>query len=146
VLCKALAGALLAARDGECLNARLTSSSPRASPSKGAAAPALHRAIERDRDGGRTDNAPCSQSFFGAANHKPTRRFPPPRSVDELDACFVVRDDSGQKLSYVYFEDEPGRRSAAKLLTKDEARWIGGADAGANLRSNHYRHPWLFHR
>jgi hypothetical protein len=33
-------------------------------------------------------------------------------------------DSSGQKLSYIYFEDESGRRSAAKLLTKDEARRV----------------------
>jgi hypothetical protein len=33
-----------------------------------------------------------------------------------------VKDGSGQKVAYVYYEDEPGRRSAAKLLTKDEAR------------------------
>ena len=52
------------------------------------------------------------------------RRFPPPWSVEELDACFVVRDHSAQALAYVYFEEEPGRRSAAKLLTKDEARRI----------------------
>jgi hypothetical protein len=52
------------------------------------------------------------------------RRFPPPWAVEELDACFVVSDASGQKLGYFYFEEEPGRRSAAKLLTKDEARRI----------------------
>jgi hypothetical protein len=52
------------------------------------------------------------------------RRFLPPWTVEELDACFIVRDHNGQQLAYDYFEDEPGRRSAAKLLTKDEARRI----------------------
>src|SRR5438046_2106683 len=50
-----------------------------------------------------------------------SRRFPPPWSVEETDACFIVKDHAGQSLAYVYFEDEPGRRAAAKLLTRDEA-------------------------
>ena len=57
------------------------------------------------------------------------RRFPTPWSAEEADPeldrrCFVVRDANGQALAYVYFEEEPGRRAAAKLLTRDEARRI----------------------
>src|SRR5215472_5748472 len=56
--------------------------------------------------------------------------LPAPHSVSspltngKEPSCFVVRDHNGQALAYVCFEDEPGRRSAAKLLTKDEARRI----------------------
>ena len=53
-----------------------------------------------------------------------TRRFPPPWSVEDTDTCYIVRDASGQALAYVYFEEEKGRRTAAKLLTRDEARHI----------------------
>ena len=44
----------------------------------------------------------------------PERRFPPPWSVEETEACFIVRDTNGQALAYVYCEDEPGRRAAAR--------------------------------
>jgi hypothetical protein len=32
-----------------------------------------------------------------------------------------VRDANGQALSYIYYESEPARRSAAKLLTRHKA-------------------------
>jgi len=50
-------------------------------------------------------------------------RFPPPGTLEEHNnACFIVHDATRQALGYFYFEEEPGRRSAAKLLTNDEAR------------------------
>ena len=52
------------------------------------------------------------------------RHFPAPWSVEEISAGFIVRDSAGQKLAFIYFEDEPGRRAAAKLLTRDEAHRI----------------------
>jgi hypothetical protein len=52
------------------------------------------------------------------------RRFPPPWSIEDISAAFVVKDASGQKLGYFYYEEEAGRRSVAKMLTKDEARRI----------------------
>ncbi len=52
-----------------------------------------------------------------------TRRFPPPWTIDEAnDACFIVRDHNGRARGYFHFEEEPGRRAVANLLTKDEAR------------------------
>jgi len=46
------------------------------------------------------------------------RRFLPPWDIEEANkACFIVRDNNGQALAFVYCEDEPGRRTAAKLLT-----------------------------
>ena len=50
------------------------------------------------------------------------RRFPPPWTVEDIGAAFVLKDSTGHKLAYVHLEDEPGRRSGAKLLTRDEAR------------------------
>ena len=56
----------------------------------------------------------------------PPRRCPPPWTVEEMNnvnhACFIVRDKNEQGLGYFYFEEEPGRRMAASMLTKDEAR------------------------
>ena len=53
------------------------------------------------------------------------RRFPPPWTVEEMNnACFIVRDKNGQALAYVYFESDAGRRTAANLLTRLEARRI----------------------
>jgi hypothetical protein len=51
-------------------------------------------------------------------------RRPPPWTVEQTDACFIVKDHTGHSLAYVYFEEEPGRRVAAHLLTRDDARRI----------------------
>ena len=52
------------------------------------------------------------------------RRFPPPWSVEEHSECFAVTDANGQRLAFVYFEDNDSRRTAMNRLTRDEARRI----------------------
>jgi hypothetical protein len=64
----------------------------------------------------------CANPDIGVVTLGPSPgRFPPPWSVEDIGAAFVVIDNGGQKLAYVYYEEEPGRRSAAKMLSKDEA-------------------------
>jgi hypothetical protein len=60
--------------------------------------------------------------IFSRMAKSPECRFPRPWTVEEQPACFVVRDHNGQALAYIYYESEPERRSAAKLLSKDDAR------------------------
>jgi hypothetical protein len=55
----------------------------------------------------------------------PVRRFPAPWTVEDHNgAVFIVKDRNGRALSFIYYEEEDGRRSAADLMTKDEARRI----------------------
>ena len=48
--------------------------------------------------------------------------FPAPWSVKALKESFVVQDATGQGLAYIYFDEQPQRRSVKKRLSRDEAR------------------------
>jgi hypothetical protein len=45
-------------------------------------------------------------------------------TMTEATESLCVRDAKGQALANVYFEDEKGRRTVMKRLTRDEARRI----------------------
>jgi hypothetical protein len=82
--------------------------------------PALDlRHFSRRRPGGSRRTSPSCQSCCGRssrADHTLATRAPPlPATwlIQELEACFVVIDSTGQNL---FRGDELGRRSAAKLL------------------------------
>jgi hypothetical protein len=47
------------------------------------------------------------------------RHFPPPWTVEDNGACFIIRDDNGRALAYVYYDHPQGGD-----LTWDEARRI----------------------
>ena len=68
-----------------------------------------------------TPLGPITLSILPCRLERPGRQSLP---LEDIGADFVVKDSTGQKRAYVYYEDEPGRRSAAKLLSQDEARRI----------------------
>jgi hypothetical protein len=59
----------------------------------------------------------------------------PLRTVEEQPACFVVKDGAGQKFGYLYYEEEPDGRVAAKLLSKDVARRIAAISVASAAAS-----------
>jgi len=53
----------------------------------------------------------------------------------DLATCFVVKDNLGNPLAYILFEDGPGRRTMAKLSTRDGARRIAANIARLRIPS-----------
>ncbi len=43
------------------------------------------------------------------------RHLPPPWSIEDLTSCFVVKAHGGQELAYIYYEEDPSRRSIVKM-------------------------------
>jgi hypothetical protein len=90
-----------------------------------------HSSIRLDTERSRNVPVQCVEKSWNMITvrsrgiHMPARRFPPPCTFDEANhACFIVRDGNRFPVAYVYFESKPGRRTAANLLTRDEARRI----------------------
>jgi hypothetical protein len=54
----------------------------------------------------------------------PSRRFPPPWSVDDIGGCFVVKASNNRPLVFIYYGEGVARRSLARLLTRNAARRI----------------------
>ena len=56
----------------------------------------------------------------------PPRKLSRPWFVEQIEACFIVKDANGLPLAYLYFEDDFKRNWATSggRLTKDEARRV----------------------
>jgi hypothetical protein len=72
-------------------------------------------------------NGHCDDERSRAMSIALYRQFPTPWSVQELPACFIVRDKNNQPLAHVYCED--GRQLPMRQLTRDEARQIANTIA-----------------
>jgi len=40
----------------------------------------------------------------------PSRRFPPPWSIEDIGSAYIVKDSGRQKLAYIYYEEAVGDR------------------------------------
>jgi hypothetical protein len=55
------------------------------------------------------------------------RRFPAPWKIEEHNESYVVTDGLGQRLAYLYFENESVRQGILNRLSKDDAWRIARA-------------------
>jgi hypothetical protein len=55
---------------------------------------------------------------------EPPRRFPAPWRADKIAGGYIVRDATGQAISYVYSRANATEALQAKMLTEGEARRV----------------------
>ena len=58
-----------------------------------------------------------------------SRRFPPPWTVEDVGGSFVVKASDDRPLIFIYYGEGVGRRSLARLLSRDAARRIAAGIA-----------------
>jgi hypothetical protein len=56
-------------------------------------------------------------------------RFPPPWTIEDIGGSFVVKASNERPLVFIYYGDGAGRRSLARLLTRDTARRVAAGIA-----------------
>jgi hypothetical protein len=61
----------------------------------------------------------------------------PPWSAEEWRNCFVVRNSAGKAIAHLYFADNEKARTAAKLLSKEQA---------SQMAQSFTKLPWLIRR
>jgi hypothetical protein len=85
-----------------CVSFTLSTAQNSLAPTGRAAQACRRGAPGRGRGVGRVEDRPEPR---GRAKSVERRRFPAPRDIEEYDrSCFIVRDNSGLALTYVYFE------------------------------------------
>ena len=68
--------------------------------------------------------------FLAIVRYVTQRRFPAPWTAEEYRGIsYIVRDANKFPVAYIYFDPKPGRRSAANMMTKGEARQIAAGIA-----------------
>jgi hypothetical protein len=91
-----------------------------------------HRSLILPQFGNRKQKDATPINEITSAFLMPQRHFPPPWSVEDIGAAFVVTDSAGQELAYVYFEDEPdgarlARNAASRISLIDKPRFRSGS-------------------
>ncbi len=64
-------------------------------------------------------------------------RYTPLLRIKKRGESFVVQDDLGANLAYVYFEDEPTRRALVKRLSSADAKAVAQTVARALTTEGH---------